>query len=240
MGEGVSPPQSGVPGASHRSSGSLVISVPFSREHSFYGKINLPDSHGFSGSFSVSSDGSYLPEVRMAIGAGAWIHKWSNNDIESFLRAELLETDLSGVFPIRYMGEGRLVLPILGYAFVELVLPTIRTDMVCTALTRARSNPGGCFSWGSDLDFKSLLTLSLLTVSLEMLSAGYDSCYQEPFDGCRGGRLLGSLGCVSASANLGKGTKPEPDRKASSHRGSACVGTFSAQKCRIGLRGSES
>ena len=37
MGEGVSLPQRGVPGASHRSSGSLVISVPFSREHSFYG-----------------------------------------------------------------------------------------------------------------------------------------------------------------------------------------------------------
>ena len=209
MGEGVSLPQSGVPGASHRSSGSLVISVPFSREHSFYGKIILPDNHGFSGSFSVSSGGSYLPEVRMAIGAGAWIHKWSNVDIESFLSADLLETDLSGVFPNRSMGEGRLLLPILGYAFVELVLPTIRANLVGTELTRARLNPGGCFSWGSDLDLKSLLTLSLLTVSLEMLSAGYESCYQEPFDSCRVGRLLGSLGCVSASANLGKGTKPD-------------------------------
>ena len=68
MGEGVSPPRSGVTGA-------LVISVPFSRDHSFYGKINLPDSHGFSCSFSVSSGGSDLPEVRLAIGARAWIHK---------------------------------------------------------------------------------------------------------------------------------------------------------------------
>ena len=41
-------------------------------------------------------------------------------------------------------------------------------------------------------------TLSLTTRSL-VLSAGYDSGYPQLLDGYYGGRLLGSLGCISAS-----------------------------------------
>ena len=183
MGEGVSLPRSGVTisSASHRSLVSLVISVPFSREQGFYGKANLLESHGFSSSFYVSSGGSYLPEVRMAIGARAWIHKWSNEDFESVLSTDLLETDLSGVLPSRSMGEP--VLPILGCAFVALVLPMIRADLVVRARARVVSNPGGYFSWVTDL-----------------LSAG--SFYPERFVGYMGGRHLGSLGCIRASARL--------------------------------------
>ena len=75
----------------------LVISVPFSREHGFYGKINLPNCHHFSRSFSIAYNGSDIPEVRMAIDTGAWTHKWSNEDINSLFSAYLVETDLSGV-----------------------------------------------------------------------------------------------------------------------------------------------
>ena len=58
------------------------------------GGINLPESHGFSVSFSVSSGGSNLPEVRM-----------SNDDFDSFLSSDLLE--LAGEFPCRSKDEDR-------------------------------------------------------------------------------------------------------------------------------------
>ena len=68
---------------------------------------------------------------------------------------------------------------------MELILPTIHEDLVFTAIARASSNSGAYFisvieitnSWVPGLDFKSLPTLSLSTITLELLLAEYDSCY---------------------------------------------------------------
>ena len=77
---------------------------------------------------SVSLLGGYdLPEVRMAIGDGAFC-------------ADLLESNLLGVFTSRFKGEDRPVFPSIGRVAKELVLSPFRADMVFADL--ASSDPG--------------------------------------------------------------------------------------------------
>ena len=126
--------------------GLLVVSVPFSRDHGFSGRSNLPykgtvkgvsSEHGFSSSLSVSSDGSFLSEFLLAIGDAARIRKGSNEDIELSLNADLLETALSGMFPSRNRGVDRLVFP-------SLEPPAFSSESrFCSAPAIASSDPRG-------------------------------------------------------------------------------------------------
>ena len=132
--------------------GGLLVSVPFSREHGFSGRSNLPykgtkkgvsSEHGFSSSMSVSSDGSFLSEFLLVIVDGARIRKGSNEDIDLSLNADLLETALSGVFPSRNKGVDRLVFPSLGRGFVVGPPAFSSGSSLCSAPATASSDPRG-------------------------------------------------------------------------------------------------
>ena len=77
----------GVSGANRLSSVPSMISGSFAREH-------------------VSFDGSYLPELRAAIGVGACFPKWSYEAVDSTHSVDLQETTLLVLFPSRSKGDG--------------------------------------------------------------------------------------------------------------------------------------
>ena len=138
----------------------LVVSVPFQREQGFSGVFNLPD---LGSSLCVDLEDSALlflvqskADYRQASPCSA-THLSSNpmlplfvvrpechghcrwlDDVGANHSADMMETDLSFLFPGRFKGEGQLESSFLGRGFVDLVIPLSRSGVV-TVMVPARS-----------------------------------------------------------------------------------------------------